>query len=319
MQYRKIDNTALEVSAICLGGVALSAPLDLNGIYHLLDRYLELGGNMIDTANVYGTWYPGGKGTSELHIGAWLRDRHARQRVLLSTKGGHPELSLMIKPRLGKADVAKDLDESLMNLGTDMIDLYWLHRDDPQRPVGEMLEYLEDFVKAGKIRAYGCSNWQPDRIEDAFTYAAGHKLAGFCANQLMWSLAKPNPDAISDLVAMDEVSHALHIRHHLPAFAYMSLANGLFSKMHSPADGELEGRLRQMYENETNRNRFDRARKLALELDISPTAVSVAYLINQKDFTTVPIAGCHTIGQLEDVMAAGNIKLDAAVLQELIS
>jgi aryl-alcohol dehydrogenase-like predicted oxidoreductase len=319
MVYRKISNALFEVSAICLGGVALSAPGDRAGIYRLLDRYLEFGGNMIDTANVYGKWYPGGQGTSEQNIGAWLRDRKTRQRVLLSTKGGHPELATMAKSRLAKADVAHDLDESLKNLGTDLIDLYWLHRDDSQRPAGEMLEYLEEFVQAGKIRAYGCSNWQPARIEEAASYAAQHKLTGFCANQLMWSLAKPNPDALSDLVAMDDASLALHVRHRLPAFAYMSLANGLFSKMADPAGGELEGRLRTLYENETNHQRFARARKLALKLNLSPTAVSVAYLINQKDFTTIPIAGCRTVDQLDDIMAAAQVKLEAATLQELMA
>ena len=319
MLYQKIGHAPFEVSAICLGGVALSAPGDRTGTFRLLDRYLESGGNMIDTANVYGKWYPGGQGTSELNIGSWLREHKTRQRVLLSTKGGHPDLTTMAKPRLAKADVARDLDESLKNLGTDFIDLYWLHRDDPQRPAGEMLEYLEDFVKEGKIRAYGCSNWQPERIEQASSYAAQHKLAGFCANQLMWSLAKPNPDALSDLVAMDDASLALHVKHRLPAFAYMSLANGLFSKMADPSGGELEGRLRSLYENETNHRRFTRARKLALDLNLSPTAVSVAYLINQKDFTTIPIAGCRTVDQLDDIMAASQVRLDAATLQELIA
>jgi len=318
MLYRKIGNTPFEVSAICLGGVALSAPGDRAGIFRLLDRYLDAGGNMIDTANVYGKWFPGGHGTSEQNIGAWLHEHKTRQRVLLATKGGHPELTAMAKPRLAKADVAKDLDESLKNLGTDTVDLYWLHRDDPQRPAGELIEYLEDFVRAGKIRAYGCSNWQPARIEEAVSYAAQHKLAGFCANQLMWSMAKPNPDALSDLVTMDEASLALHIKHQLPAFAYMSLANGLFSKMADPAGGELEGQLRSLYENEANHRRFAKARKLALELNLSPTAVSVAYLINQKDFTTIPIAGCRTVDQLDDIMAAAQVRLDAAALQELI-
>lgn len=319
MLYRTIENTPLEVSAICLGGVALSAPGDLAGIFSLLDRYVEMGGNMVDTANVYGKWYPGGQGTSELHIGAWLRERKARQRVLLSTKGGHPELSLMTTPRLSRADVARDLDESLHNLGTDYIDLYWLHRDDPCRPAGEMLEYLEDFARAGKIRAYGCSNWQPARIEEAVMYASRHKLAGFCANQLMWSLAIPNPDALSDLVAMDPASQALHVRYRLPAFAYMSLANGLFSKLADPSAGVLEGRLRQLYESDVNRRRVARAHQLALDLNLSPTAVAVAYLISQREFTTVPIAGCRTVSQLEEVMAAGSTRLDDAMVNFLIS
>lgn len=319
MFYRKIENIPLDVSAICLGGVALSTPGDHAGVGRLIDRYLELGGNMIDTANVYGKWFPGGQGTSEQNIGAWLSGHRSRQDVLIATKGGHPELSSMTAPRLSRADIQKDLAESLRNIGTDYIDLYWLHRDDPAKPAGEMVEYLGDLVKEGKIRAFGCSNWQPQRIAEAISYAAEHKVTGFCANQLMWSLAQPNTEALSGLVAMNPESMALHKANRLPAFAYMSLANGLFSKLADGSISSLDSRLRQLYENGTNLSRFVKARTLALDLNISATAVSVCYLLNQADFTTIPIAGCRTVSQLEEVMAAGSIKLDAAALAELIS
>jgi aryl-alcohol dehydrogenase-like predicted oxidoreductase len=319
MQYRKIANTPLDVSGICLGGVALSAPDDLAGVFSLLDHYTEWGGNMIDTANVYGKWFPGNRSTSERNIGAWLHRRNRRHDVLIASKGGHPDLSAMAVPRLTKADVARDLDESLQNLQTDFIDLYWLHRDDPAQPVEAMLDYLGGFVREGKIRAFGCSNWQPGRVAEAMRLAAAQKIPGFCANQLMWSLAVPNREALGDMVAMDEANRALHKESQLPVFAYMSLANGLFSKLADGTLNALDGRLRKLYENEANLARFDKARRLAGELGVSATAVSVCYLLNQKDFLTIPIAGCRTVSQLEDIMAAADVVLDEATLLDLVN
>lgn len=316
MIYRKIDNTTLEVSAICLGGVALSTPVDRE-MFQLLDHYADQGGNMIDTANVYGKWFPGNAGTSEQNIGSWLHERRRRHDILIATKGGHPELADMATPRLSRADVARDLDESLKNLRTDYIDLYWLHRDDPSIPVGEMLQYLQEFAAAGKIRAFGCSNWSPDRIAEAIKYADQHHVQGFCANQLMWSLARPNPEAVGDLVAMDEANLTLHRSSGLPAFAYMSLANGFFTKLAASSESALDGRLKKLYLNDTNLNRFNRARKLALELGVSVTALSVCYLMSQPDFATFPIAGCRTVSQLDEILAVANCRLDGGALAEL--
>ena len=99
-------------------------------------------------------------------------------------------------PRISPQDIITDIDESLHCLQTETIDLYWLHRDDPKQPVAAILETLNNQVTKGKIRYFGCSNWRVQRIEEAMQYATDHGIAGFVGNQLMWSFAVPNLDAL---------------------------------------------------------------------------------------------------------------------------
>ena len=130
-----------------------------------MDHYLEAGGNVIDTAECYACWLPGGEHQSEKVIGEWSRERGTRDQIVLSTKGAHPKLESMDVPRLSKAEIQVDLDSSLRRLGVEQIDLYWLHRDSPGYPVAEILESLEAFRKAGKIKHAGFSNWTQSRAE----------------------------------------------------------------------------------------------------------------------------------------------------------
>lgn len=316
MIYRKINGTELNASAICLGGVAFSRPEPAEAVFSVLDRFTDLGGNIIDTANIYGKWLPGGKNVSEQKIGMWMKSRNNRHKVLISSKGGHPHFASMNIPRLSKKEVAADLDESLSALQTDYIDIYWLHRDDPKMPASEMIDYLNDFVREGKIRYFGCSNWKPERIEEALAYSSSHNIQGFCGNQLMWSLAEPNPGTYRDMVPMDKRTYQLHLQTGLCAFAYMSIANGFFSKLaRGGADALSEG-VRKMYYNDRNIEKYDRILKIAEALHMSPSAVCVSYLMSQP-FTTIPLAGCHTKEQLEDIMKAGDVMMESGTIEYL--
>jgi aryl-alcohol dehydrogenase-like predicted oxidoreductase len=144
----------------------------------LLDVFLEAGGNFIDTARVYSNWVPGEVNRSERIIGKWLVDRGVRDQVVVATKGGHPDLVDKI-PRLSKEAMETDLIGSLEKLKTEVIDLYYLHRDDEARPVAELLDVLHGFQQSGKIRYYACSNWTPKRMREARDYASGQGYTGF--------------------------------------------------------------------------------------------------------------------------------------------
>jgi hypothetical protein len=116
----------------------------------IIDCYIDAGGNVLDTAEVYAEWVPGGSHRSEEFLGGWLRKHKSRDGLILSTKGAHPRLDSMDKPRMSKKEVEFDLNSSLQRLGVDHVDLYWLHRDDPGTPAEEILLTLEEFRKAGK-------------------------------------------------------------------------------------------------------------------------------------------------------------------------
>ena len=160
MRAFTIPHTDLTVSALSLGTGGMGTHVSHDDSFRILDRYVERGGNFLDTAHIYAAWVPGGGGASERTIGDWIRTRGARDAVAIGTKGGHPHLETMTISRLSPQEIVQDLDESLERLQIETIDLYWLHRDDPKRPVGELIETLTDAVTQKKIRYFGVSNWR---------------------------------------------------------------------------------------------------------------------------------------------------------------
>ena len=321
MRLRNIPNTNLNASVICLGALPFGLSVGEDLSFALMDRFYTAGGNFIDTALVYGEWLPAGRGQSERTVGKWLRQGGNREDVIVSTKGAHPRLTSMKVPRLSSAEIIADLDESLRNLQTDYIDLYWLHRDDPRRPVGDILTTLNEQVHAGKIHCFGCSNWRLDRIRAAQQYAAEQNLQGFVGNQLWWSLATPNSEAVNrdpTIVVMDDELRSYHLASGMAVMAYTAGAKGFFSRLQHTSMEELPQKLRLAYANEINRARARRVAQLAQERGLSVNALVLAYLIAQP-FATFPLSGCSNMGQLEENLQAGDMVLDSAVLEYLDS
>ena len=285
----------------------------------MLDAFVDLGGNFLDTAEVYANWLPElPRSISERTLGAWLTQRGNRDRMFIGTKGAHPDLATMHISRLAPADILHDLHGSLARLQTDVIDLYWLHRDDESRPVGEIIETLAAEVKAGKIRAFGCSNWRTARMQEAWSYATQQGLPGFVANQPLWSLAQPNPAAFGmpGLAGMDAQMFAFHQQSRWAVIPYTSQARGFFSKLVAHGEAGLKEGERKAYLNETNRQRAARAAALAQQHGVTVAQIALAYLINQP-VPTIPVIGCHTLVQLADSMGAATVTLTPAELREL--
>ena len=170
MKQIKIAHTDLILSPVGLGTVKAGISWDHEDAFRLFDFYLSKGGNIIDTAHVYSDWEPGEIARSERVVGDWIRSRRHRNDFILITKGGHPHLDTMQVSRLSKEEMTDDLDDSLKKLGTDYIDIYLYHRDDPTRSVEELIETMEEFRCSGKIRYYGCSNWTTQRMLEADAY-----------------------------------------------------------------------------------------------------------------------------------------------------
>ena len=152
MRTRLIPRTTLEASVLCLGTAEFGSVRGRFVIRSDHDRYIEAGGNVLDTAEMYAEWIPGGSHRSEEFLGRWLHKRKNREGLILSTKGAHPRLDSMDKPRMSRKEVEFDLDSSLQRLGVDYVDLYWLHRDDPGTPVEEILLTVGRISKSRKDR-----------------------------------------------------------------------------------------------------------------------------------------------------------------------
>ncbi len=310
MKYVTIPNTELRVSQICLGSAEFGASMTPKDSFSLLDAFIADGGNFIDTAHVYSDWIPNTKSTSEKLIGQWLRKSGMREDVLIATKGAHPKLTSMNISRLSKADLETDVHESLEYLQTEVIDLYWLHRDDITMPVGEIIEILNEQVWLGNIRYFSCSNWTFSRIQEALDYAARNDVKSFVANQPLWSLAVADMKAIPDqtLVGMDEDGLAFHKRTQMAAIPYSSQAKGFFSKVERSGREGLSAGDQKIYFSDVNNRRLLRVQALAKKYAVTVNDIALSYLLSQP-FTTIPVVGCKTVEQLKSSLKAVNVLL----------
>ena len=141
-----------QVSVIGLGSAEFGGKTAESLAREFMDTYAAMGGNLIDTAHVYGDFVTPRSGESEKVIGRWLTDRRCRETVFLSTKGGHTPLQDMRHSRLSRDEIRGDMAESLNDLQTDHVDIFWLHRDDESRPVGGIMETLQSLIEDGSAR-----------------------------------------------------------------------------------------------------------------------------------------------------------------------
>jgi len=316
-----VAETDLRPTVIGLGTGSFGTAVPEDAAFALLDRYVELGGNHVDTAHVYAAWVPGGAGASERTIGKWMASRGARGQVLLATKGAHHDIDTYEKRMTAEA-IRRDLHESLDRLGTDRVDLYWLHRDDENVPVGEILGWLGEHIAAGLIGAIGCSNWSTARQREANRWAAAHGLVDFAAGQVRWSLAEhrlPPGDTGSGMVGMDDEMFAWHVESGRPVFAYSSQARGFFSGRYAPGsqpgDPDIREDVLTCYGSAANFRRLAAAQRLAAEQGRTANQVALAWVLHQP-VPTCALIGPRTIAQLEDSCAAGSIALSSDALGE---
>ncbi|MBN1579146.1 MAG: aldo/keto reductase [Anaerolineae bacterium] len=311
MSFTTIPQTDLNPYTICFGTSNLGATIDTKTSFAMLDAYADAGGNMIDTAIVYSNWIPGTNSTSEKTLGQWIKARGNRERMIVATKGGHPYLDTMHIPRLSPQEIVEDLHASLEHLQTDYIDLYYLHRDDPTRPVQEIVDTLNQQIRTGQVRYIACSNWRAERIRAANDYARAHGLHGFVANQMLWNLAPVDPDKIADktMAAMTDDLYTYHRQTGLAAIPYSSQANGLFQKLAQAGtlDQTRSGAVRMVDLDETRR-RLERIQHVQSQTALSITQIVLAYLISQP-FPTIPVVGCRTPEQLADSLQAADVRL----------
>ena len=223
MLYGHVPGIDKPVSRLVQGSVMVSTR-DLEGSFRLLDAIFALGCNTFDTAHVYG------QGDNERAMGRWVHERGIRDQVVIIGKGAHHNAD---RKRVTPFDITADLFDSLARFKFDDIDLYLLHRDDPSVPVGPIVEVLNEHLAAGRIRAFGGSNWSHQRIAAANEYAAAHGLTPFVASSPNFSLAEqyrePWEGCISISGLQNEEARAWYAERRMPLFTWSSLAGGFFS------------------------------------------------------------------------------------------
>ena len=299
MERRALSGSDLNVSALSMGTVNFGSKISEKQAFAHMDRYAELGGNLLDTAHVYSDWIPGERSRSERIIGRWLKSRRPADMVIC-TKGGHFCLDTPQISRVTPEDLKRDLAESLDCLQTDCIDLYMLHRDNTALPVDEIMDCLDDFVRSGHVRYLACSNWTAERIAQANAYAKAHGRAPFIVDELMWSMAAVNRVAIpEDYVVMDEETLQLGQESDMSFMCYSSLAHGYFTRRH--AGLPLADNLHRTYDNPHNEQLFAQLQTLPDRAAV--TRESLRYFSRQS-VTAIPIVSFSSLEQLEECMRA---------------
>ena len=297
-------------SRLSLGTAPFGTGIPQAAAFDILDHYLDVGGNLLDTAAVYGF------GASEKTIGEWMRSRGSRNRVFISTKGGHPAIPSWEK-RINERDIRADMESSLRNLNADHVDVYFLHRDDEDLPVCEIMPILDRLVKEGKTRYIGASNWTVARINEANDFARENGLSPFTVSQIMWNGACINKDKVYDqtLVVMDDIQYAGYTENKLPVMAYTAQAQGLFSHIQKKGYEGLPPSMADTYLNDVTRQRAERLLSVAKETGLSPTALSLAYLLYDHRVKAMHILGISKVDRLTEALQA--VDLSEEILAQL--
>ena len=279
MEYRKVEGLGMPVSRLVFG---TASPAFIRGedTGSILDEALKAGITMLDTARNYGM--------SEKSIGDWMHSRKNREKILILSKCAHPDGEG--RKRVSEKEIRRDFAESSRMLRTDTIDLYLLHRDDPEVEAGEVVEIFNALLREGKIRAYGASNWTHERIQAANDYAAAHHLVPFAASSPHFSLARQQADpwgggCVSLTGAENASARAWYRTNGMPVIAYSSLGRGFFSGRFRSGDYEtarevLDSYAQKGYLYEENMERLRRAEKLAEKYSVTVPEIAMRYIFS---------------------------------------
>lgn len=300
MKYGRIGGIDQDVSRLVIGCDHQREAGPANALW---DDYFKRGGNCFDTAHGYGG------GTPEKLLGAWVKTNKLRDRVVIIGKGAHT-------PNCNPPTVDSELAESLDRMQTDHVDIYMLHRDNLEIPVGEFVDCLNRHVKAGRIRVFGGSNWSIERVEAANEYARANGLQGFGAVSNNFSLARMvKPVWAGCIAASDPVSRAWFSRTQLPLMPWSSQARGFFTERAAPDKTDDKSLVESWY-SEDNWKRRERVIQLADRKGVLPINVALAYVLCQP-FPTFPLIGPRSIAETESSLPGLDINLTPSDLRWL--
>jgi aryl-alcohol dehydrogenase-like predicted oxidoreductase len=307
---------------IILGSAMFGTGIDDKTSCTLMDLYTEHGGFCIDTASVYGDWQDTGEPISELTIGRWLKQSGYRDKMKIITKGAHFKLKDPERSRVSAACIEADIQKSLKSLQVEAIDVYFIHRDNVNVPVSEIMPILHKYVEAGFIKAIGASNWSVQRILEANAFARSSNLTPLSVSQIRWSLAalSPgiNPQFPNDVLPeMTPEEFGRYMTAGLPVLAWSSQASGVVSKVIAGGWDGINQQLRDSYYNEENIRRIDNVRALMKKKGISATQASLGYITCNR-LAAGAVIGPSNLNQLKDSMMAADIGIDAEEIEALV-
>lgn len=311
MNLRPLGRSGLQVSPLCFGGNVFGWTADEATSFRLLDAWVDAGFNFVDTADLYSRWAPGHTGgESESVIGRWLRQTGKRNRIVLATKVGKDmgDGKVGLRPEY----IRQAVDASLTRLKTDHIDLYQSHDDDATVPPADTLGAYSDLIKAGKVRAIGASNFTAARLAESLATSERLGLARYESLQPLFNLY--------DRAVFEKELQPLCVEQGVGVINFYALAAGfLTGKYRTEADAAKSARGKNTtakYLNERGLRILAALDTVAARLNATPGQVAVAWQIVQPGITA-PIASATSLAQLQDLVKASQLTLDAEALATL--
>jgi aryl-alcohol dehydrogenase-like predicted oxidoreductase len=313
MKYGNLPGLTRPVSRLVQGAGKVRSLGDAAG-FALLDTFFEMGCNTFDTARVYGA--------TDRFLGSWIADRGIRDQVVILGKGAHHSGD---RQRVTPQDIQDDLETSLRELQTDSIDLYVLHRDDPTQPVGPIVETLAAQAAAGKIGAYGGSNWTPERLAEANAYAREHGLPPFILTNPNYSLAVQVEEPWENCLCISGPAGASARQTYrewgMPVFCWSSLAGGFLSGRITPQNkdavaSQFNELVPRCYYSDDNFERLSRAQELAERYGASVPQIALAFLLAQG-LDLYALVGCASGDEMQANIDAFDINLSPAEVKWL--
>ena len=308
MQLRPLGRSGLQVSPLAFGGNVFGWTVDEKLSFRLLDAWLDAGFNFVDTADVYSSWVPGHSGgESETIIGKWLRQSGKRNRVVLATKVGKPMGDK--KKGLSPAYIRQAVDASLKRLQTEHIDLYQSHDDDADTPLADTLGAFAELIQAGKVRAIGASNYSAPRLAEALDVAERQGLPRYESLQPLYNLY--------DRAVFEDALEPLCLERGVGVINFYALAAGfLTGKYRSEADAAKSPRgasTTKKYLNPRGLRILAALDEVAKTRGATPGQVALAWQI-ARPAITAPIASATSAVQLDELVAAARLTLDAEAI-----
>ncbi|MEV0445613.1 aldo/keto reductase [Streptomyces spectabilis] len=305
---RPLGSSDLEVFPLALGGNVFGWTADRDQSFAVLDAYAAAGGNFIDTADAYTFWVPGNKGgESETVLGQWMAARGNRDDVVVATKvGALPEYK-----GLSASTIKAAAEESLRRLGTDYIDLYYTHYDDPSVPVEEFITALDELVRSGKVRAIAASNITAERLQESLDFSDREGLVRYVALQPHYNLVSRD--------TYEGPLQEIASRSGLAAVPYFGLAAGFLTGKYRPGTEVESARAEKAGEylaTERGRRVLAALDEVAKAHDAEVATVALAWLAAQPT-VAAPIASARTLEQLPALLAVADLELTGAELAAL--
>ncbi len=310
MQKRTLGTSGLEVAPLAFGGNIFGWTVDETTSFTLLDAFTGAGFNLVDTADIYSRWAPGHQGgESETIIGRWFKHTGKRSQVILATKAGM-EMS-PDKKGLSKAYLIRAVEDSLRRLQTDYIDLYQAHTDDLETPLEETLGAYAELIQQGKVRAIGASNYNAERLAQAFQVSERLKLPAYQTLQPLYNLY--------DRTDYEAKLEPLCREKRLGVITYFSLASGFLTGKYR-SEAAVANRPRayalKKYFTERGFRILAALDKVAEQQGANPAQVALAWIMARPTITA-PIASATTLEQLQDLIAATQLTLSSMDIQRL--